>query len=121
LSSINGGKVNTYTFTKALAETFIETRGRANLPPSVGTAIIRPSVVGNSYREPYPGWGDVVHGGIGTVLAVANGSWRNSWSSEDDDLVYGVPVDQCVNLIIAAGWDVGATRQQRAGITAADR
>jgi fatty acyl-CoA reductase len=71
---------------------------------------VRPSIVGNSYKEPYPGWVDVVHGAGGAILAIAGGAWRNSWSHEDD-IAYGVPVDQCVNLVIAAGWDVGTSSQ----------
>ena len=45
-----GPKPNTYTFTKALAENILETEGK-NLP----LAIIRPSIVAASWKEPAPG------------------------------------------------------------------
>ena len=47
---IIGDKPNTYTFTKALAENILETEGK-NLP----LAIIRPSIVAASWKEPAPG------------------------------------------------------------------
>ena len=45
-----GDRPNTYTFTKALAENILETEGK-NLP----LAIIRPSIVAASWKEPAPG------------------------------------------------------------------
>ena len=44
-----GPKPNTYTFTKQLAEHLVLTEG-AGLP----LAIVRPSIVGAAWREPFP-------------------------------------------------------------------
>ena len=47
----NFGWQDTYVFTKAMGEMVIDSM-RGHLP----TAIIRPSVVESSFREPFPGW-----------------------------------------------------------------
>ena len=44
---------NTYTYTKAIAESLIVQECR-DLP----CTIVRPSIVGASWREPFPGWID---------------------------------------------------------------
>ncbi|KAB2606514.1 alcohol-forming fatty acyl-CoA reductase-like [Pyrus ussuriensis x Pyrus communis] len=45
------GWPNTYVFTKAMGEIFLE-NSRHNLP----LVIIRPTVVTSTYKEPFPGW-----------------------------------------------------------------
>ena len=47
--SLKGGRPNTYTFTKALAEHLL-IREAGDLP----LAIYRPSIVGAAYEEPFP-------------------------------------------------------------------
>ena len=44
---------NTYTFTKAMTEHLMEKR-RAHVP----LVVLRPSIIGSSWREPVPGWVD---------------------------------------------------------------
>ena len=57
------GMPNTYTFSKQLAEILLEMhRGDLSL------AIVRPTRVGASFREPIPGWIDKV--GAGATVAV---------------------------------------------------
>ncbi|KAG0438525.1 hypothetical protein HPB47_016982 [Ixodes persulcatus] len=53
-----GAKPNTYVFTKSLAESIVAEHGRGL--PSV---IVRPSIVSASWREPFPGWVEGLHGG----------------------------------------------------------
>jgi fatty acyl-CoA reductase len=48
---------NTYTFTKAIAESLVLKECK-NIP----CAIVRPSIVGASWREPFPGWIDNFNG-----------------------------------------------------------
>ncbi|KAJ7329283.1 hypothetical protein JRQ81_015457, partial [Phrynocephalus forsythii] len=56
---------NTYTFTKALGEYLVQQeKGNLNI------AIIRPSIVGASWREPFPGWIDNFNGTSGLLIAV---------------------------------------------------
>jgi len=50
------GWQNTYTFTKSLAESLIESRG-ADLP----IAIVRPSIVETSTRQPFSGWNEGIN------------------------------------------------------------
>lgn len=45
------GWPNTYVFTKAMAEVYLE-HSKGNLP----VTIIRPAVVTSTYKEPFPGW-----------------------------------------------------------------
>lgn len=46
---------NSYTFTKALAEQII-----MNFASEMNIAIVRPSIIATSYREPLPGYTDNV-------------------------------------------------------------
>ncbi|XP_071581063.1 putative fatty acyl-CoA reductase CG5065 [Temnothorax nylanderi] len=59
---------NTYTFTKALAERMLQ-QERGPLP----VAIVRPSIVMSSYREPVAGWADNYNGPTGLILAAGKG------------------------------------------------
>ena len=56
-SKLVNSKPNTYTYTKALAECLVM-KEMANLP----CAIIRPSIIGSTWREPFPGWIDNFNG-----------------------------------------------------------
>lgn len=62
---------NTYTFTKALAERMLQ-RERGSLP----VAIVRPSIVLSSYREPVAGWVDNCNGPTGIIAAAGKGFFR---------------------------------------------
>lgn len=59
-----GNRPNTYTFTKALAESLLATEA-TELP----VAIMRPSIVSASLNEPYPGWVDNFNGPSGIIAA----------------------------------------------------
>ena len=61
-----GDKPNTYTYTKQLAEHLLVDEGR-DLP----LAMIRPSIVGASWKEPFPGWIDNYNGPSGLYIAVS--------------------------------------------------
>ena len=71
---------NTYTLTKAVSEVLLAKRHEAQLvaeknegklPPLL--AIVRPSIVGAAWREPCPGWVDVVSAALAVFLAGALG------------------------------------------------
>uniref|UniRef100_A0AC35GLT0 Fatty acyl-CoA reductase n=1 Tax=Panagrolaimus sp. PS1159 TaxID=55785 RepID=A0AC35GLT0_9BILA len=59
-----GKRPNTYTFTKALAETQLLEDAK-DLP----VIIIRPSIIGAMWREPLPGWTDNLNGPTGIFTA----------------------------------------------------
>lgn len=60
---------NTYTFSKHLTENLLA-RERGHVPLS----IVRPSVILNSWREPFVGWVDNINSGAcGYIAGVAKG------------------------------------------------
>lgn len=65
------GRPNTYTFTKALAETMLQ--GESG---SLPVAIVRPSIVLSSIREPMAGWVDNLNGPTGIIAAAGKGIFR---------------------------------------------
>ncbi|XP_015788751.1 putative fatty acyl-CoA reductase CG5065 [Tetranychus urticae] len=100
-----GDRPNTYTYTKALAETLL-TQECGSLP----VAIVRPSIVTAAAREPCAGWVDNMNGPTGLVLASSKGILRTMLidSKATADLI---PVDTVINLMITVAWYT-ATRQQ---------
>lgn len=90
---------NTYTFTKAIAESLIVKECENQLP----CAIIRPSIIGASWQEPFPGWIDT---GIGsTILISASGTGELRTMLGDRKVIKDiVPLDITVNVAIAAAW-----------------
>jgi len=62
-----GDKPNTYTYTKQIAEHLLVNEGK-NLP----LTIVRPSIVGASWKEPFPGWIDNYNGPSGLYIAVSS-------------------------------------------------
>ncbi|XP_074660774.1 fatty acyl-CoA reductase 1-like isoform X2 [Tubulanus polymorphus] len=100
-------KPNTYTFTKHLAEALL-TEEATDLP----IAIVRPSIIGAAWKEPYPGWIDNVNGPSGFYIAeieqavkhcVGKGILR-SMVVECEAIADIVPVDLPVNMIVSAAW-----------------
>jgi len=102
--SLLGDYPNTYTFTKGLAE-HIVTKENGEMP----VAIVRPSIIAGSYREPSPGWIDNYNGPTGLITAAGKGVLRTMMYSSDAiaDLV---PVDYVSNAILAAIWYSTVTR-----------
>ncbi|PNF17414.1 putative fatty acyl-CoA reductase CG8306, partial [Cryptotermes secundus] len=98
--------INTYTFTKALAEHEV-----ANAISQVPSAIVRPSVITCAWKEPIPGWTVSKNGPTGFLMGAAKGIVRRL--PLDKDVIYDyIPVDIVINELIAAAWHVGTTRPQ---------
>lgn len=99
-----GNRPNTYTYTKALAETLL-----LNEKGSLPVAIVRPSIVTAAWREPYPGWVDNINGPTGMVLASGKGLLRTMLydSKACADII---PVDMVINLMIAVAWYTAVRR-----------
>lgn len=128
------GRPNTYSFTKALAESLLAEEA-ADLP----VAIVRPSIgrtiyadlaadtcdaatrgypfqtpfknwspicgtVAWAWRHPCTGWVDSLNGVVGPFTAILTGTLR---SVHSDPAVRAdiVPVDLVVNLVLAVGWN----------------
>ncbi|KAF7693739.1 hypothetical protein HF521_007492 [Silurus meridionalis] len=99
---------NTYTYTKALAESMVQKESS-----KLNVAIIRPSIVGASWQEPFPGWIDNFNGPSGVFIAAGKGILRTMRASNDAvaDLI---PVDVVINLTLAAGWYTAVHRPKSA-------
>ncbi|XP_028263541.1 fatty acyl-CoA reductase 1 isoform X2 [Parambassis ranga] len=97
-----GKRPNTYTYTKALAEYLLQQEAG-----DLNVAIVRPSIVGASWKEPVPGWIDNFNGPSGIFIAAGKGILRTMRASNDAvaDLV---PVDVVINATIAAAWYSGS-------------
>lgn len=96
---------NTYTYTKAIAENLVIDAER-----EIPFTIVRPSIVGASWREPFPGWIDNYNGPTALFIASGKGVLRVMLGNKNA-IADIIPVDIPVNTIIAAAW-LKATKQQ---------
>ncbi|XP_023673586.1 fatty acyl-CoA reductase 1-like isoform X2 [Paramormyrops kingsleyae] len=97
---------NTYTFTKALAESIVNQHGE-----KFNTAIVRPSIIVASWREPFPGWIDNLNGPSGVLVAAGKGVMR-TMMADNNAVADIIPVDVVINLMLAAGWYTAVQRPQ---------
>lgn len=90
------GYPNTYTFTKAISENILALR-RGNTP----LYFVRPSIVGASLREPFPGWVDSVAAVGAVILYVGVGVVRfmKGRGKAKADII---PCDHVANALIVA-------------------
>lgn len=74
---------------------------------SVGLPVgmFRPGIVISTYREPTRGWIDNFYGPTGVIAGAGTGVIRTLRCDPNCDANM-VPVDMCVNGIIASAWDV---------------
>jgi len=94
-----GARPNTYTFTKALAESLLASES-TGLP----VAVMRPSIVAASWKEPRPGWVDNYNGPSGVFAGIGKGVLRTVYCMRDS-VADMVPVDVCINLLCAIAWE----------------
>jgi len=97
---------NTYTFTKALAEQLL-LEEKEHVP----TAIVRPSIVGASWQEPFVGWVDNFNGPTGLLAAIGTGLLR-SMKGERSAQADIIPVDIATNLMIAVAWQTAKEKSK---------
>lgn len=69
-------------------------------------AVFRPAIVIPTYKEPLKGWIDNMYGPTGIVLGVAAGLLRVLYIHKENRAEI-VPVDLCVNSLIASAYDIG--------------
>jgi len=105
-----GNRPNTYTYTKALAESLLITEG-AGLPVS----IVRPSIVSASWQEPVPGWVDNLNGPTGMIAGASKGVLRTLYCGRGlrADLV---PVDIPINLLCCVAWRTATRPSQNVDV-----
>lgn len=101
---LRGKRPNTYTYTKAVAESLLLERSK-KLLPDIPIAMVRPSIVAGIWRQPICGWVDNFNGPTGVVLSMMTGAIRAMLANPEycADIV---PVDIVANLIVCAAWQV---------------
>lgn len=97
-SKLLGKKPNTYTYTKAMAESWL-LRFARDLP----LVICRPSIVMATYREPFPGWVDNLNGPSGIIAAMNQGILKSVHGGRDE-ISDCIPVDMLINQMVTLGW-----------------
>lgn len=95
---IMGDHINTYTFTKALAEHVVN-----DAKNTIRTCIVRPSMIVASWKEPVEGWTVSKNGPQGFIMGASKGVVRRL--PVNQSLIYDyIPVDVVINTIIAGTW-----------------
>lgn len=105
-SHLFNGRPSSYHYTKALAENLLVEEGQ-----SMSIAIVRPSIITASWKEPMPGWIDNYNGPTGYFVVSGKGILR-SMLVQPGKLCDMVPVDIVANSCIAAAF-VAATRRPK--------
>ncbi|CAD1478132.1 unnamed protein product, partial [Heterotrigona itama] len=103
--SLLGAWPNTYTYTKAVAESVI-VKQAGELP----VGIFRPAIVISTYREPVRGWIDNLYGPTGVAAGAGTGVLR-SIHCDGSIQANVVPGDLTVNALIACAWDIANRRK----------
>lgn len=98
---------NTYTFTKAISESYLLDRARSRpdryLNDKIPVAIVRPSIVGGAWREPTVGLVDNYNGPTGAILSLYTGALQ-AMPGCGERVADLVPVDMVTNMVICTGW-----------------
>ena len=97
-SKIIGKYPNTYTFTKSMSERIIKNRNQKDKLP---VTIVRPSIIGCSYRDPVPGWVDTVSA-CGALILFSGIGIVKFLPGNLDTVGDQVPVDFVTDMIIVA-------------------
>ncbi|KAF9412371.1 hypothetical protein HW555_009116, partial [Spodoptera exigua] len=105
VSAFMGRKPNTYTFSKALAEQQVMKQCE-DLP----AAIVRPSIVMSSIKEPCPGWIDTWNGSTGLFVGMPAGVLRVVLG-RGNNITDLVPVDIVTNLIVVAATECQKSKE----------
>ncbi|KOX80980.1 hypothetical protein WN51_00898 [Melipona quadrifasciata] len=100
-----GAWPNTYTYTKAIAESVV-VKQADELP----VGIFRPAIVISTYREPIRGWIDNLYGPTGVAAGAGTGVLR-SIHCDGSIQANVVPGDLTVNALIASAWDIANRRK----------
>lgn len=107
LQTGRGGHSNTYTFTKAMAETLVTQRCTADPEQAPLVVIVRPSCVGASVAEPHPGWIDAATANGAMFVCVSLGLLK-VFPGSPALISDQIPVDYVTNAIL-----VGAAHAER--------
>ena len=98
-------KPNTYTFTKALAESLVFEECNETVP----YCIVRPSIIGSAWKEPFEGWVDNFNGPSALFPAAGTGLLKSMLGDVNSNADI-VPLDIVVNTLITAAWYRGSEK-----------
>jgi alcohol-forming fatty acyl-CoA reductase len=90
------GWTDCYTFTKAMAERYMESEAR-DLP----LTIVRPSIIESALARPFPGWIEGFKMAEPIILAYGRGELPD-FPASPDGIIDIIPVDLVVNALLAA-------------------
>jgi len=62
-----------------------------------------------TYREPVTGWIDNMYGPCGVIVGIGSGVLR-VFTGDMDNKAHIVPVDMCVNALLASAWDIARNK-----------
>lgn len=111
--SLLGPFPNTYTFTKGITERLIENE-IGNIP----CAIVRPSIITPTVKEPFEGWVDNITGFNGVMSGVGNGMMAYiKCTGKIDSKLDLIPVDITANTVITAAWDLVTNKDKKSDPT----
>ncbi|XP_039294387.1 fatty acyl-CoA reductase wat [Nilaparvata lugens] len=97
---------NTYVFTKAVAEDLVLKHSKG-----IPVAVVRPSIIIATEKEPIPGWVDNLYGPSGVVVASTTGIMRTV-NVDGNVIADVVPVDMVSNAIIASAWHLDTMKNK---------
>lgn len=93
---IINGFPNTYTYTKRMAEHLLVDNNKKKIP----LLILRPSVIGASLDEPFPGWTDSI-GLAGGLYLLGGLGILKELPGDPKNIADVVPVDIVTNQLLA--------------------
>ncbi|XP_023227144.1 putative fatty acyl-CoA reductase CG5065 [Centruroides sculpturatus] len=101
------GRPNTYTLTKAITENYLNDFCR-DLP----IVIVRPSIVGCTWKEPFYGWNEN-NSAVDYITANGLKGILRSMLSDEDKICDIIPSDTVVSLLLSAAWKKAITPHRR--------
>lgn len=95
-----GDRPSSYHYTKAMAENMVKL-----FCDKLPIAIVRPSIITASLRDPMPGWIDNYNGPSGYLVTAGKGILR-TMLVDGEKICDAIPVDIVANTIITCAWRV---------------
>ncbi|KAF8015194.1 hypothetical protein BT93_H0869 [Corymbia citriodora subsp. variegata] len=93
------GWSSTYTLTKAMGEMML----RHHLNRNVSLAVVRPTIITSTYREPFPGWLEgFPFRGINNIAVNYGRGKISSYIGDPDTILDVIPADMVVNAMTVA-------------------
>ncbi|XP_023213537.1 putative fatty acyl-CoA reductase CG5065, partial [Centruroides sculpturatus] len=98
---------NTYALTKAITENYLN-----NFCRDLPIVIVRPSIVGSTWKEPFAGWNDM-NSGADYIAATGLKGILRSILCDKEKICDFIPSDAVINLMLSAAWRKSTTPHER--------